>query len=161
MWFTAFAYVLMTVGVTAILMVSFASDEPPEMFVSGDKDQDNILGDGLCPPKSKKPRKGSCDPAELPRKMKKTDTCLSRLEKGANVAPFDSTEVAAQAADAKFKINDILRGDGACLKAVAERAEEDEDIARAEIEATDGGALMSRLVEYRNMENLMFHCKLR
>ena len=157
MWFTALAYVLLTMGVAAILLV-FVVDHEPERFVSGDRDQDNILGDGLCPPKSKKPRKkGSCDPAEFPRKMKQ-NTCLSRLEKGANVAPFDS---AAPAADAEFKINDILRGDGACLKAVAERAEEEEELARTEIETTDRGTLMSRLVEYRNMENLMFHCKLR
>ena len=167
-WISAFAYAAVTAAITvALLTFVIVTDEDsdpennPEKFVSGDKDQDNILGEGegSCPPKQMKTKQGSCDPITMMLPKKKR-SCRARLEEGVKVAAFESTQVAALAADAAFSINDVLRGDGACLKAVAERAEEDEALAREAIETSDGGILMARLVEYRNREDLLLHCSL-
>lgn len=159
-WVAAFAYAAVTIGIT-ILILSFITEEAEgatEKFISGDKDQDNILGEGSCPPR-KKAIKGTCDPMII-KLPKRKNTCLSKLQEGTKIKAFESADVAADAEDAEFEINRILRGDGSCLRAVAERAEEDEALARMEVEASDGGILMARLMEYRNTENLMFHCNL-
>lgn len=161
-WVAAFAYAAVTIGMT-FLILSFITEEAEgegatEKFISGDKDQDNILGEGSCPPR-KKAIKGTCDPMII-KLPKRKNTCLSKLQEGTKIKAFESADVAADAEDAEFEINRILRGDGSCLRAVAERAEEDEALARMEVEASDGGILMARLMEYRNTENLMFHCNL-
>lgn len=167
-WLMAFAYAAVIIGVVLLLSSTSisvfgddegdsGSDKGNERFVNGDRDQDNILGDGLCPPKQKKVKK-ACDPI-IPLKRKRRSTCKP-LSDGEKIAPFDNTRVASLAAEANFDVNDVLRGDGACLRAVAESAEEEEARAREEIDTTDGGAIYPRLLEYRNRENLMFHCKL-
>lgn len=74
------------------------------------------------------------------------------------VRPQETSVVAARAAEAAFSTDCVLRGDGATLREVAEAAEDAHDRAREEIERTDGGALMSRLVEYRNSEMLFLAC---
>ena len=157
----AIAYAAAMIGVVVLLSSASSisvfgddagDDNDNEPFVNGDKDQDNILGDGLCPPKRKKIPK-QCDPI-VPMKRKKRSLCAPHVQ----IMPFDYTKVAALAADANFDVNDVLRGDGACLRAVAESAEEEEARAREEINTTDGGAIYPRLLEYRNRENLYFHC---
>jgi hypothetical protein len=165
-WLMAIAYAAVMIGIVVLISSSSSisvfgddagDDNNNEPFMNGDKDQDNILGDGLCPPKRKKVPKQACDPI-VPMKRRKRSLC-NPLSAGEKIEPFDYTEVAALAADANFDVNDVLRGDGACLRAVAESAEDDEARAREEINTTDSGAIYPRLLEYRNLFSTSLLCE--
>ena len=80
----------------------------------------------------------------------KSKACGSKV-----VGSLDDSEVAAAAADADFPANDVIRGDGACLRSIAgSSSTEDKSL-------NSDGALMSRRVEWRAREDLFLACRLR